>query len=29
LAILALYLYPLHGQRLKDIRAALAAKEKK
>jgi GPH family glycoside/pentoside/hexuronide:cation symporter len=28
LAILALYIYPLHGQRLKDIKTALEAKEK-
>jgi GPH family glycoside/pentoside/hexuronide:cation symporter len=29
LAILALYFYPLHGKRLKEIRAALESKEKK
>ncbi len=28
LAILALYIYPLHGQKLKDIKATLDAKEK-
>jgi GPH family glycoside/pentoside/hexuronide:cation symporter len=29
LAILALYIYPLHGQKLKDIKAALAAKRER
>ena len=29
LAILALYFYPLHGKRLKEIKDALAAKKKK
>ena len=29
LAILALYFYPLHGKRLKEVKDALASKEKK